>query len=54
MEDSNIKWFVHIVYYRLKVLCKWIGTAERVVFEYPYIIAFDPGFIEIHHAETVS
>lgn len=39
---------------RLPLLCEWEGNPENIVFEYPYVIAFDPQFIEVHHVDTVS
>lgn len=32
---------------------EWEGTPQSVAFCYPYVIAFDPRFIEVRHAETV-
>ncbi|GAA5798902.1 hypothetical protein HPULCUR_004309 [Helicostylum pulchrum] len=37
---------------KLPLLCEWEGNPENIVFQYPYIIAFDPQFIEIHHVDT--
>ncbi|KAG2232198.1 hypothetical protein INT48_004126 [Thamnidium elegans] len=37
---------------KLPLLCEWEGNPENIVFQYPYIIAFDPQFIEIHHIDT--
>lgn len=31
---------------------EWEGCAENVVFHAPYVLLFDPRFIEIRHAET--
>ena len=38
------------------IMCRieWHGTPRSVAFCYPYVIGFDPNFIEIRHAETVS
>jgi len=31
---------------------EWEGTAERVALHHPYILLFDPRFIEVRHIET--
>lgn len=31
---------------------EWEGTAERVALHHPYILLFDPRFIEVRHVET--
>lgn len=31
---------------------EWEGTAERIAYHAPYVIVFDPQFIEVRHAET--
>ena len=36
------------------LLCEWESHPDDVVFQYPYVLAFDPRFIEIRHVETVS
>ncbi|KAI7887930.1 CNH domain-containing protein [Mucor mucedo] len=37
---------------KLPLLCEWEGNPENIVFQYPYVIAFDPQFIEVHHVDT--
>ncbi|KAI8380251.1 CNH domain-containing protein [Blakeslea trispora] len=39
---------------KLPLLCEWEGTPEYIVYQHPYIIAFDPQFIEIRYVDTVS
>ncbi|KAI7859105.1 CNH domain-containing protein [Circinella umbellata] len=34
------------------LLCEWESHPDDVVFQYPYVLAFDPRFIEIRHVET--
>ncbi|KAI8973277.1 CNH domain-containing protein [Mycotypha africana] len=34
------------------VLCEWEGNPDHIVYQYPYIVAFDPQFIEIRHVDT--
>lgn len=33
---------------------EWEGNPQSIAFCYPYVVAFDPRFIEVRHAETVS
>ena len=33
---------------------EWEGTPQSIAFCYPYVIAFDPRFIEVRHAESVN
>ncbi|KAI9266632.1 CNH domain-containing protein [Phascolomyces articulosus] len=33
-------------------LCEWESNPEHIVFQYPYVLAFDPRFIEIRHVVT--
>ncbi|KAF7720621.1 RHO1 GDP-GTP exchange protein 2 [Apophysomyces ossiformis] len=40
--------FVQDLYSKIE----WEGTPQAVAFYYPYVIAFDPQFIEVRHAET--
>lgn len=35
-------------------LIEWEGVPQSVAFYYPYVIGFDPRFIEVRHVETVS
>ncbi|KAI8888823.1 hypothetical protein K501DRAFT_135274, partial [Backusella circina FSU 941] len=37
---------------KLPIVCDWEGHPDNIVFQYPYVIAFDPQFIEIRHVET--
>ncbi|OBZ84067.1 Rho1 guanine nucleotide exchange factor 1 [Choanephora cucurbitarum] len=37
---------------RLPLLCEWEGTPEYIVYQHPYVIAFDPQFIEIRYVDT--
>lgn len=32
----------------------WEGVPQAVAFSYPYVIGFDPRFIEVRHVETAS
>jgi hypothetical protein len=32
----------------------WEGTPESFALQYPYILAFEPAFIEVRNIETVS
>lgn len=42
------------MYYRLPLLCEWEGNPDNIVFQYPYVVAFDHQFIEVRHVDTVS
>jgi CNH domain len=35
-------------------LIEWEGQPESFAFSYPYVLAFEPNFIEIRHMLTVS
>ncbi|KAI8637500.1 CNH domain-containing protein [Parasitella parasitica] len=37
---------------KLPLLCEWEGNPDNIVFQHPYIIAFDPQFIEVRHVDT--
>ncbi|KAH0583069.1 hypothetical protein H2248_010954 [Termitomyces sp. 'cryptogamus'] len=37
---------------RSECIVEWEGTAESVAFHAPYVLLFDPRFIEIRHVET--
>lgn len=37
---------------RTKNTVEWEGTAERVAWHPPYVLLFDPRFIEVRHVET--
>lgn len=37
-----------------KFLIEWEGTPESFAFCYPYVMAFDPSFIEVRNVITVS
>ncbi|CDS05257.1 hypothetical protein LRAMOSA07786 [Lichtheimia ramosa] len=39
-------------YIRGQPRIEWHGTPRSVAFCYPYVIGFDPNFIEVRHAET--
>lgn len=32
----------------------WEGTPDSFALSYPYILAFEPDFIEVRHVQTVS
>lgn len=40
--------------FRLPLLCQWEGNPEHIIYQHPYIVAFDPHFIEVRHVDTVS
>ncbi|KAG1380030.1 hypothetical protein G6F61_004423 [Rhizopus arrhizus] len=42
----------HGSYVRDAPLIEWEGVPQSVAFYYPYVIGFDPRFIEIRHVET--
>jgi hypothetical protein len=33
-------------------MIRWEGTPQAFALNYPYILAFEPSFIEIRHVET--
>jgi hypothetical protein len=35
-------------------LIEWEGMPESFAFSYPYVMAFDPSFIEVRNIHTVS
>ncbi|KAL0081610.1 CNH domain-containing protein [Phycomyces blakesleeanus] len=37
---------------RTPLLCEWEGNPDHIVYQHPYIIAFDKQFIEVRHFET--
>src|SRR5258708_37068695 len=37
---------------RAVITVEWEGTAEKVAYHPPYVLLFDPRFIEIRHVET--
>lgn len=45
---------VHGAYVRDAPLIEWEGVPQSVAFYYPYVVGFDPRFIEVRHVETVS
>ena len=50
MIISIIYYYYYYYYYRIE----WEGVPQSVAFSYPYIIGFDPRFIEVRHVETVG
>lgn len=47
---SNVPHYLN----RLPLLCEWEGNPENIVYQYPYVVAFEPQFIEVRHVDTVS
>lgn len=39
---------------RSSFLIEWEGQPDSFAFSYPYVLAFEPNFIEIRHMLTVS
>jgi len=37
---------------RVAELIQWEGTAERVALQFPYVLLFNPRFIEVRHLQT--
>ncbi|EPB91562.1 hypothetical protein HMPREF1544_01484 [Mucor circinelloides 1006PhL] len=37
---------------KLPLLCEWEGNPDNIVFQYPYVVAFDHQFIEVRHVDT--
>ncbi|KAI8388203.1 uncharacterized protein BYT42DRAFT_559247 [Radiomyces spectabilis] len=48
LVDSRGDFVKHPAYTRIE----WEGVPQAVTFSYPYIMAFDPRFIEVRHVET--
>ncbi|KAL9560055.1 hypothetical protein MBANPS3_000120 [Mucor bainieri] len=38
---------------KLPLLCEWEGNPDNIVFQYPYVVAFDHQFMEVRHVDTV-